>query len=174
MTLWCSCLSPHCTLRLPQLHIVYLLILAPCGRVGLMMYIMYINRDLEVWPDYGSVIDEFAVKDRRLSFIWHWWHWWFWLSICHGKGSDKRRGCSFCCLHRFCFCHRSYNKHPHLAKCLMTRSACGLSATAELFASLQYPFCAEFLQISQFCTEYYKSLFNNCITKHRKWTRKAE
>jgi len=122
MTLWCSCLSPHCTLRLPQLHIVYLLILAPCGRVGLMMYIMYINRDLEVWPDYGSVIDEFAVKDRRLSFIWHWWHWWFWLSICHGKGSDKRRGCSFCCLHRSCFCHRSYNKHPHLAKCLMTRS----------------------------------------------------
>jgi len=28
---------------------------------------MYINRDLEL--DYDSVIDEFAVKNRRLSFI---------------------------------------------------------------------------------------------------------
>ena len=27
-----SCLSPHCILRLPHLHIVYLLILVPCGR----------------------------------------------------------------------------------------------------------------------------------------------
>jgi len=112
-----SCLSPHCMLRLPQLHIVYLLILAPCGRGSNVIYFrlmtsktlwqnqkkcqratalnngwsqteqslahMYINRDLEL--DYDGVIDEFAVKNRRLLFIWHWWHWRFWLSIWRKK-----------------------------------------------------------------------------------------
>jgi len=49
-----SCLSPHCMLRLTQLHIVCLLILAPCGRRSDVMYFRFMTSKT-LWQNQKNV-----------------------------------------------------------------------------------------------------------------------
>jgi len=80
-----SCLSPHCMLRLPQLHIVYLLILVPCGRGSDVIYFRLITSKTTKFI-YSIVYEQDVMTESKkcqrdhcaqqwvkLSFIWLWW-----------------------------------------------------------------------------------------------------
>ena len=86
----------HASALETQLHIVYLLILAPCGRGSDVIYFRLMTSKTQNFKK--------CQRDHRRNVDW-----------VFGRSSDKRQprqGSSFCCLRRSCFCQRNYKKHP--------------------------------------------------------------